>query len=147
MKAVFLLCAFFILPIFAGQIVQASFKWTSCGTAADHFQVQAVAFSPDPAIRGQNVTTRATGYQDETVTGGTWETKVYYGFLPVDSFSGPVCALIPTCKCPCPSGTYTTVQSLPVIAIAPPGLYNGKYQAWDQNNQQLTCIAYEFNVL
>jgi len=102
--------------------------------------------APYPAIRGENVTVHSHGVQDETVTGGTWVTKVYYDGFNVQSDSGAVCDLIPNCPCPCQSGSYTTSQNLYVKSFSPSGSYTGKYTAMDQNGQELACISYTFAI-
>jgi len=102
--------------------------------------------APYPAQRGKNVTIHAHGVQDETITSGTWEAKVYLDGINVQSDSGSVCDLIPNCPCPCPAGTYTSSQSLYVKLFAPSGTYTGKYTAADQNGATISCISYTFQI-
>jgi len=80
------------------------------------------------------------------VTGGTWDTKVYLGIIKVMEFHGNVCDLIPDCPCPCPKGNYTTYQSLGSPGFSPKGTYTGRYTAVDQNGNNMTCIAYSFEM-
>jgi len=122
------------------------FSWQSCGTSSDQFQVSSVIMAPYPAQSGQNVTVHSQGYQDETISGGTWDTKIYWHGFEVQEDSGSVCILIPNCPCPCPAGHYTTSQSLYVTSLAPSGQYTGKYVATDQNGAELACISYTFEI-
>lgn len=57
--------------------------------------------APYPVQPGKNVVVTAHGFQDETVTGGTWDTKIYLWGVEVQHDSGHVCGLIPNCPCPC----------------------------------------------
>jgi len=99
---------------------------------------------PDDPTRGKNVTTYTTGTQTETVTGGNWITKVYLGFLLVDTFQGGVCSLMSK-GCPVPPGVYTFSQSFLIPDYAPDGGYSGKYTATDQNGKELSCVSYTFD--
>jgi len=119
------------------------FKWTSCASANDGFQVTNVTMPDDPT-RGKNVTVYTTGNQIETVSGGNWTTKVYLGFLLVDTFQGSVCSLSGI-HCPSAPGIYTFAQSFPIPIYAPDGGYSGKYVAYDQNGKELGCVNYTFN--
>eukprot|EP01121_Diplochlamys_sp_Union-15-3_P009592 TRINITY_DN2615_c0_g1_i1.p1 TRINITY_DN2615_c0_g1~~TRINITY_DN2615_c0_g1_i1.p1 ORF type:complete len:146 (-),score=32.73 TRINITY_DN2615_c0_g1_i1:98-535(-) len=141
MKAILVLCLIFVSAL-AGP-----FTWKSCGTSSDHFQPTNVVMSPYPAVAGTNVTTHATGAQDETVTGGSWTTTVYLGVLPVETYKGPACELIPGCPCPCKSGHYTTSLTLAVPSFALTDTYTGKFTAVDQNGAQLVCIEYTFDIV
>jgi len=122
------------------------FSWQTCGSSSDHYQVDSVVMAPYPAMQGQNVTVHAHGSQDETVSGGTWQTKVYLDGWNVQTITGGVCDLIPNCPCPCPAGSYTTSQSVYVPSFSPSGTYTGKYTASDQNGEPLTCISYTFQI-
>jgi len=125
--------------------IPLGFTWKNCSNNP-HFQVQQVIMTPYPAVKGANVTVHAHGFQDETVSSGTWDTKIYYYGIEVQHDSGGVCDLIPNCACPCKSGAYTTSQSVYVTEIAPSGSYTGVYSATDQSGQVLACISYAFEI-
>jgi len=137
--SMFLLIALFSLGF------AAPFVWKSCDPNSV-FQVDSMTMAPYPARADQNVTTHAHGSQKQTVSGGTWTAVTSLDGIPVNTNNGNACDLIPGCPCPCASGSYTSVLSLPVPWFTPSGRYEGKFTATDQNGNSLSCISYQFDI-
>jgi len=105
-----------------------------------------VVMQPYPALIGKNVTTLATGTDSATITAGTWSTAVKKFGVTVESYSGNICDLVPTCPCPCPPGKYTTVLVLPVPSFAFSGRYTGEFRATTADSKSVVCIDYAFDI-
>jgi len=134
----------FVLLIVALVKAQAPFKWATCGSGS--FTPSNVTMSPYPARAGQSVTVTSAGTGSKTVTGGTWRTDVMFNGVVVQSLTGPVCALIHDCPCPCAPGFHVSSQTVPVTSIAPSGGYTGKYTATNGDGSPIVCLQYSFQV-
>jgi len=121
--------------------------WTNCGPN-DHLTVGTVVVTPDPPLIGQNLTIKATGSLDETVTSGTVYIQLAYSSIDLVNNTFNLCTLAPSfgLQCPIPQGpvAFTVSQLIPSQAI--PGPYTGVVKVHDQNGSEVACIALSFTL-
>lgn len=90
----------------------ASMTWSSCSSSSALCPVTKVTMSPDPAVRGQNVTFSVTcNGHGPAVTGGTSTNVVYLFGIKVLSVTKELCSLT---TCPIEPGVQT------VTGVRPP---------------------------
>jgi len=103
--------------------------------------------NPYPAKAGANATTYGKGTQSGTISSGTWTATTSLFGVVVNTNNGSVCDLVPSCPCPCPSGDYTTILSIPVPWYALSDSYTGTFNAVDGSGKVITCLTYQFDIV
>eukprot|EP01111_Echinosteliopsis_oligospora_P018566 TRINITY_DN85_c0_g2_i1.p1 TRINITY_DN85_c0_g2~~TRINITY_DN85_c0_g2_i1.p1 ORF type:complete len:142 (-),score=23.97 TRINITY_DN85_c0_g2_i1:77-502(-) len=115
--------------------------WTSCGSSSDHFSIGTVTITPDPPVKGQNITVSATGTLNEQVPNGTVTLLVKYDtFITILKKTETLCQPEYGVDCPLPAGPYTRTISELIPASTPSGHYTANVVLNDQNNQEIACI-------
>jgi len=128
------------------DLPDAPFQWQNCGDASYKLEVTDMTLLPYPPVPGKNVTATIKGRLEEQVTGGDWQTKIYYGPLPGPSSSGKICDALTDCKCPCGPGDLTVVQHIAIPTVAPKGNYKGTFTATDQAIKPFACVSFSFTI-
>eukprot|EP00026_Physarum_polycephalum_P020798 Phypoly_transcript_23611.p1 GENE.Phypoly_transcript_23611~~Phypoly_transcript_23611.p1 ORF type:complete len:160 (+),score=28.23 Phypoly_transcript_23611:62-481(+) len=139
MKSLILLAFVLMISAAFGQ------EWTNCGTSSDKFQLSTVTITPNPIVKGQNVTISVTGTMEETVTSGTASVKVEYGIITVFNKDESICDP-PVLPCPIPQGPWTKVYTVLLPGDAPGGTYKAQSTVVDQNNAQLLCVNADLKI-
>jgi len=114
--------------------------WTSCGTASDSLTISGVTISPDPPVKGQNVTVAVSGSLSESITSGTVTIKIKYGIIYIVNETDNICTADPQITCPITAGTQAIKQTVLVPDTIPAGNYAAGVSAYDQNNLQIFCV-------
>jgi len=118
--------------------------WNSCGSARDHFKIINVTVSPDPPVRGKDMVLVATGVIDRELTAGISQLQIKYGVLFIEDLAEPLCENV---KCPVAVGTFSnTFPTVSIGEIFPNGKYTGTAIIRNQDNEDITCISFTFNL-
>eukprot|EP01113_Clastostelium_recurvatum_P025195 TRINITY_DN302_c0_g1_i4.p1 TRINITY_DN302_c0_g1~~TRINITY_DN302_c0_g1_i4.p1 ORF type:complete len:140 (-),score=56.26 TRINITY_DN302_c0_g1_i4:144-563(-) len=113
--------------------------WTNCGTAADDLKISNVAITPDPPVKGQNLSVELDGTLSTTITGGNLAISIKYGFITVIDKTVPFCSEE---KCPVNAGPYTQKITEMLPSDAPSGKYTGKLTGTDQSGKEIACATF-----
>jgi len=111
--------------------------YTNCGTSTDHITISTATASVWPPVPGQALDIVLAGATDEDITGGTYEAKVTFDFIPVLDKSGNIAELV---KLPVSKGAATITKSVTLPASIPSGAVTIHVTASDQASQELVCI-------
>jgi len=124
----------------------ASMTWSSCSSSSALCPVTKVTMSPDPAVRGQNVTFSVTcNGHGPAVTGGTSTNVVYLFGIKVLSVTKELCSLT---TCPIEPGVQTVTGSMVVPSITPTGEPLKMVMTnTDQTGAQLNCVDVNYEVV
>jgi len=148
--AVFLVLAFCYASASFAPSLNATLKWENCDTSTIKFSITGLTMSPDPAVPAKDVAFDLTGtLKDESVTGGDYTVKVFFGRIPVFSQNGKICDLIKdSCPCPCAPGSGKKgTLAFPVPGSAPRGqTLNGQLTATDSNSKEIACVKLTFQI-
>jgi len=138
----------FLVFLLVAYVSSGPFQWKVCNPAFTYpFNISSVVMVPYPAHAGQTVTIHATGESKVTVTGGSWVLEVTEEGVEIQKLTGNTCDLVPTCKCPCPAGRYTTstVVSIPSLALS--DTYIANTTVYDPQSHILSCIIATFDIV
>jgi len=137
----FCLSVFFLLGVVKGV------EWTKCVNKTYDYDVTEFSFTPDPPVRGQNVTVDAAGTLHKEFTAGKWVSRVFLGIILVQRFEGDLCELAPDCPCPCkPKPNLKIKLAIPVRSDAPSGGYTGDVKSTDQDGNEGVCLRFSFRI-
>ena len=70
----------------------APYPFTPCGVG--HVSNISIDVTPDPPVKGANVTISVSGAVDETVNGGTYQIDVTYVGIPIYSKTAQICKVL-----------------------------------------------------
>lgn len=118
----------------------------NCGSPSDHLHNLNVTLTPDPPVKGQNVSVIASGTLDEEITGGEVAITVTVLGIPVINEKKALCNDFKEVVCPIPSGPWTLRITELLPSWIPSGTYELKGIISDQNSQEVACISAQLNI-
>jgi len=126
--------ALLALPAVSGQV---TIPITNCGTSSDHITITSATANVWPPVPGQALDLNLSGSTDEDITGGTYEAKVSFDFIPILDKTGNISDLV---KLPILKGATTITKSVTLPSGIPSGSVDIHVTADDQNGQELVCV-------
>ncbi|KAI4304790.1 hypothetical protein MLD38_040259 [Melastoma candidum] len=116
-----------------------------CDRTVDYaVKVRDVGISPNPVEPGKPTTFDIYASSDQALPKGKVVIKVLYHGILLRTETHNICEAM---SCPIASGEFTLSHTQNLPAFAPPGLYTLKITMEDdENNQQLTCISFNFRI-
>ncbi|EGG20835.1 hypothetical protein DFA_00700 [Cavenderia fasciculata] len=120
--------------------------WTNCGSSSDHFQIGSVTITPDPPVKGQDITVTANGNLNEEITSGNVKLLVKFGFITILNQNEDLCQAKNPIPCPLQPGAYNHTITAQIPSNAPSGKYSGNVVVTDQNSQEVACIDLAFSL-
>lgn len=106
-------------------------------------KVSGVEISPYPVVRGQAATFSISATTGEAITGGKMVIEVSYFGWHIHSENHDLCE---ETSCPVSEGDFVISHSQVLPGFTPPGSYSLKMKMYDGNNQELTCIGFDFSI-
>ncbi|XP_030449064.1 uncharacterized protein LOC115671570 [Syzygium oleosum] len=106
-------------------------------------KVSGVEISPSPVARGQPATFSIAATTGEAIDGGKLVIDVSYFGWHIHSETHDLCS---ETSCPVTEGDFVVAHSQVLPGFTPPGSYSLKMKMYDANQQELTCIAFDFNI-
>ncbi|QLG71943.1 hypothetical protein HG535_0C02950 [Zygotorulaspora mrakii] len=112
-------------------------------------KIENIVLSPNPPIRGENLTISAVGELLETVDEGSYiDVEVRLGYIKLLSQTYDLCESLEEndvdgLTCPLSSGQYSLVKEVEVPAEVPPGKYVIVARAYSAGDDLITCVTGE----
>lgn len=132
----------FVLSLLALQAsaVSVPFKW--CAASSDDTTIQSIVSDNYPPMRGDPLHINVTGNVSKQVTSGSYNITINVEDT-IRMVTGNLSEFNPV---PWPVGNVTFTYSTKVPEYAPPGKYNVKVQAADQDGIGVFCIVVVFTL-
>lgn len=106
--------------------------------------LQSVVITPNPPVRGENLTFIAKGMLKEDVVDGAYvNVEVRYGFIKLIDQTFDLCEEIKKVNMTCPisKGEQVIVKEVEIPNEVPPGRYSVVARAYTTNDDFLTCLS------
>ncbi|GAB2272612.1 hypothetical protein Dimus_007434 [Dionaea muscipula] len=133
-----------ILSLFILTRLSLATEVRYCDKSADYgVKVLGVEISPDPVARGQPATFTISASTEKHISGGKLDIEVAYFGWHVHSETHDLCT---ETSCPVTSGDFLIAHSQVLPGFTPPGSYSLKMTIKDDNNNQLSCIGFDFSI-
>jgi hypothetical protein len=101
---------------------------------------------PWPPVSGQQITLHGEWNVTRPVFGGTYNTRIMYEWITLDSSSGDICSVDQFISCPLQVGLGKIHKTTTVPSSAPPGSYKVRISADEGNGATLLCLEAEFEM-
>jgi len=117
--------------------------YTLCSTSGAHLKIGTVESSEWPPKKGDNLNISFTGVLDETVTAGTYTSRITWNGFPAPPESGDINDIYPI---PWVKGdlAFSFVSEIP--STSPSGSYTVQLTAVDERKEQLFCVHLSFKL-
>uniref|UniRef100_A0A2P2JV73 Putative phosphatidylglycerol/phosphatidylinositol transfer protein DDB_G0282179 isoform X2 n=1 Tax=Rhizophora mucronata TaxID=61149 RepID=A0A2P2JV73_RHIMU len=106
-------------------------------------KVYGVDISPNPVVTGEPATFNISGSTGQTLSGGKVVIDVSYFSIHVHRETHDLCDEI---CCPVAVGSFVLSHTQRLPGYTPPGSYTLKMTMKDNDNEELTCIRFKFNI-
>ncbi|ODV87831.1 hypothetical protein CANARDRAFT_53065 [[Candida] arabinofermentans NRRL YB-2248] len=103
-----------------------------------------VDLSPNPPVRGQNLTISAIGLLSEDVDEGSYvDIDVTYGYIKLLHQTYDICEQLPQVdmECPITKGYYKLTKEVEIPNEVPPGKYSVVARAYTKDDELITCLT------
>ncbi|KEH41864.1 putative ML domain, phosphatidylinositol/phosphatidylglycerol transfer protein [Medicago truncatula] len=135
---------FFFSTLFLLQAFTDATDVHYCDKKASYdIEVKEVQISPDPIARGRPATFTISATTNQTLSGGKVLIDVSYFGWHVYSETKDLCG---ESSCPISVGDFVLAHSQVLPGFTPPGWYSLKMKMYDENNNELTCITFDFYI-
>ncbi|KAL6145440.1 PREDICTED: putative phosphatidylglycerol/phosphatidylinositol transfer protein DDB_G0282179 [Fragaria vesca subsp. vesca] len=115
-----------------------------CDKNADYaVKVTGLDINPYPIARGKPASFNIAATTGESITGGKLVIDVSYFGWHIHSENHDLCS---ETSCPVSVGDFVVAHSQELPGYTPPGSYSLKMKMYDANKQELTCIAFDFDI-
>ncbi|PRQ44194.1 putative ML domain, phosphatidylinositol/phosphatidylglycerol transfer protein [Rosa chinensis] len=115
-----------------------------CDKNADYaVKVTGLDINPYPIARGKPASFNIAATTGESITGGKLVIDVSYFGWHIHSENHDLCS---ETSCPVSIGDFVVAHSQELPGYTPPGSYSLKMKMYDGNKQELTCIAFDFDI-
>ncbi|XP_062003672.1 uncharacterized protein LOC133721156 [Rosa rugosa] len=115
-----------------------------CDKNADYaVKVTGLDINPYPIARGKPASFNIAATTGEPITGGKLVIDVSYFGWHIHSENHDLCS---ETSCPVSIGDFVVAHSQELPGYTPPGSYSLKMKMYDGNKQELTCIAFDFDI-
>ena len=121
--------------------VPVPYKW--CGASTDDATIDSITSNEFPPVKGDNLVLNVTGNLTKVVTSGTYTIAISVSGFPLPSITGDIDAFSPL---PWALGELNFTYSQEIPSEAPPGSYQVKISAVDQDSKQIFCISIAFSL-
>ncbi|KOH00314.1 sterol transporter [Saccharomyces eubayanus] len=112
-------------------------------------EIKEIDLSPNPPVRGQNLTITANGEVFETIEEGSYvEVEVRLGYIRLLSQTFDLCQTledndIEGLSCPIEPGSYDVKKLVEIPGEVPPGRYVVLARAYTESDDLITCVTGE----
>ncbi|KAL6133737.1 hypothetical protein ACLB2K_065971 [Fragaria x ananassa] len=106
-------------------------------------KVTGLDINPYPIARGKPASFNIAATTGESITGGKLVIDVSYFGWHIHSENHDLCS---ETSCPVSIGDFMVAHSQELPGYTPPGSYSLKMKMYDANKQELTCIAFDFDI-
>jgi hypothetical protein len=115
--------------------------WSSCGKSTDILSNLQVQITPNPPVKGQDVTVAASGTLSESITSGAKaQLTISVLGIPVINKSIDLCTADPSITCPIAAGAQSIKVTQMIPSTVPSGDYTGKVVATNADGKEITCV-------
>ncbi|KAM3738094.1 hypothetical protein ACB098_09G107700 [Castanea mollissima] len=140
------LFALFLLSL--SMIVSFSLATTTdvkyCDKKADYdVKVSGVEIVPYPIARGKTATFSISASTGKNISGGKMVIDVSYFGWHIHSETHDLCG---ETSCPVSTGDFIVAHSQELPGFTPPGSYSLTMKMYDADQNQLTCIGFDFDI-
>uniref|UniRef100_A0A2P2IM14 Putative phosphatidylglycerol/phosphatidylinositol transfer protein DDB_G0282179 n=1 Tax=Rhizophora mucronata TaxID=61149 RepID=A0A2P2IM14_RHIMU len=138
-----------IVPLFLAILLLAPLTRATpdiryCDKKGDYnVKVKGVDITPYPVARGQPATFSISATTGEAISGGKLVIDVAYFGWHIHSETHDLCK---ETSCPVSDGDFVVSHSQDLPGFTPPGSYSLTMKMYDGNKQELTCIAFDFDI-
>ena len=116
--------------------------WSNCGTRFDKGTINTLTFTPNPLVKGQNLTVTMNVTLKENITGGKINMFLKLGFVTIFNSTYQLCDVLKMEKtCPMKAGDYEFLLIEEIPSDEPSLNYTGKVVALDQVGNRIVCIS------
>jgi len=117
---------------------------TNCGSDTDDIAINSISMSPDPPVRGQNLTLVVDGDVKTEVDGGKVTLEVYMSGIKIYTNDWDLCTTFGSwVNCPVPTGAFHRSVSEVFPSFVPPGHFTGKIFIVDTSGRPVACAAFD----
>ncbi|KAJ9178664.1 hypothetical protein P3X46_010531 [Hevea brasiliensis] len=106
-------------------------------------KIHGVEISPDPVVPGNPATFNISASTAKSISGGKVDIYVSYFSVLVHKETHDLCEEI---SCPVKVGNFLLSHTQTLSGFTPPGSYTLKLIIKDENNDQLSCISFNFKI-
>ncbi|KAK4255308.1 hypothetical protein QN277_008322 [Acacia crassicarpa] len=106
-------------------------------------KVSGVDILPDPVVRGKPATFKISASTGETISSGKLIIEVSYFGVHVHSETRDLCGEV---SCPVAAGDFVIAHTQTLPSFTPPGFYTLKMTIEGENDEQLSCISFNFKI-
>ncbi|XP_028808307.1 putative phosphatidylglycerol/phosphatidylinositol transfer protein DDB_G0282179 [Neltuma alba] len=106
-------------------------------------KVAGVNIMPDPVVRGKPATFKISASTGEAISGGKLIIEVSYFGVHVHTETRDLCDEV---SCPVAPGDFEIAHTQTLPSFTPPGSYTLKMTMEDVNEEQLSCISFNFKI-
>ncbi|XP_037496688.1 putative phosphatidylglycerol/phosphatidylinositol transfer protein DDB_G0282107 [Jatropha curcas] len=106
-------------------------------------KIHGVDISPDPVESGNPATFNISASTGQSITGGKVYIYVNFFSVRVHSETHDLCEEI---SCPIAPGSFVLSHTQTLPGFAPPGSYTLKVLMKDENDQELSCVSFNFKI-
>ncbi|XP_054811604.1 uncharacterized protein LOC129312864 [Prosopis cineraria] len=106
-------------------------------------KVSGVDILPDPVVRGKPATFKISASTGEAISGGKLIIEVSYFGVHVHTETRDLCEEV---SCPVAAGNFEIAHTQTLPSFTPPGSYTLKMTMEDVNDEQLSCISFNFKI-
>ena len=121
--------------------------WENCTKSTDESRINSLVISPNPPVKGENISVTLNITFKEVVTSGKITLKVLIHKFPIFSHEFVLCDIASDAGDKCPIKQETRVlkleEELPSI---PPGTYTGTITAIDQEGKEILCFKFTLEI-
>ncbi|XP_050383468.1 uncharacterized protein LOC126800196 [Argentina anserina] len=115
-----------------------------CDKKAEYaVKVTGLDINPYPIARGKPASFNIAATTGESITGGKLVIDVSYFGWHIHSENHDLCS---ETSCPVSVGDFMVAHSQELPGYTPPGSYSLKMKMYDANKNELTCIAFDFDI-
>jgi len=107
------------------------------GTSNDDFTIGSVTITPDPPVKGQNITVALKGTMNKQVQSGNVHVDFKYSIVTILDKTEPLCTAPVTC--PIAAGPFGMSVTEMIPSDAPSGSYSGTANITDQSGNEIAC--------
>lgn len=117
---------------------------SNCGKDTDDILITSISMSPDPPVRGQNLTLALSGTVQTAVSGGKVNLEVYMSGIKIFTHDWDLCTTFGQwVNCPLQPGSFDRTVSEVFPTFVPPGHFTGKIYVVDTDGKPVACAAFD----
>ena len=117
--------------------------YSMCSTKDAILKIDTLEFTPNPIVKGQNLTLKMTGVNSAPIVQGA-KAKVVVKLGPINVLTQEfdLCAEAPSqgLSCPIPAGPVSLSKSFEIPGNTPGGKFTGKFTFTNSDGKEISCV-------